>query len=78
MKMTMFLSDSMMNCILDQFIWERRITISKIAKETGISRTTLTNLKRNNEKGIQFQTLALLLQYLDCSFDDIFEVSNNV
>ncbi len=76
--MTMFRSDCKIKCNLRQFLWERELTITKVAKETGISRATLTSLKRNHAKGIQFQTLCTLLQYLDCTFDDIFEVVNNV
>ncbi len=76
--MTTRRSELAIKCKLHQFMWERGITISKVSEETGISRTTLTALQHNRAKGIQFQTLHLLLQYLECSFDDIFEVQFDV
>ena len=36
---------------------ERRLTISKAAQDTGISRTTLTALTSRSARGIQFDTL---------------------
>lgn len=43
---------------------ERGLKITKVAKETGISRTTLTALSNNYGQGIQFDTLNTLCMYL--------------
>ena len=43
---------------------ERRLTISKVSRDTGISRTTLTALAGRSARGIQFDTLNALCQYL--------------
>lgn len=43
---------------------EREIKISDLAKQTGISRTTLTALYYNQSKGIQWETLDTLCNYL--------------
>lgn len=52
---------------------DRLITASKVADDTGISRTTLTALKRRNSKGIQFETLNTLCGYLNCEIGENLE-----
>jgi len=52
---------------------ERLLKISKIADDTGISRTTLTNLYYRRLNGISFEVLGKLCRYLDCSVSDILE-----
>jgi len=52
---------------------ERLIKISAISKQTGISRTTLTNLYYRRSTYISFDVLNKLCGFLDCSVDDIFE-----
>lgn len=52
---------------------ERLLKISKISEETGISRTTLTNLYYRKSKYITFETLDKLCNYLACSIEDIIE-----
>ena len=52
---------------------ERLIKISKIADETGISRTTLTNLYYRRSTQISFDVLDKLCKYLQCSIGDILE-----
>ena len=49
------------------------LNITKISKETGLSRTTLTNIYHRRAEGIQFKTLNTLCNYLDCTPNDIFE-----
>lgn len=51
---------------------ERRLTISKAAQDTGISRTTLTALTSRSARGIQFDTLNRLCQYLKVTPDALF------
>lgn len=52
---------------------ERNLKISKVAKDTGISRTTLTALAQNTSQGIQFETLNVLCGYLGITPDLFFE-----
>ena len=57
---------------LNVLLAERKLTISKVSKDTGISRTTLTSLCSNFAKGIQFDTLNSLIKYFKIKFDDVF------
>lgn len=51
---------------------ERNLKISKVSKDTGISRTTLTSLSSNNSQGIQFDTFNKLCSYLKVNANDLF------
>ena len=57
---------------LSVLLAERRLTISKVAQDTGISRTTLTALAGRSARGIQFDTLNRLCQYLKVTPDALF------
>lgn len=52
---------------------ERNIKISRVSNDTGISRTTLTALAQNTPKGVQFETIDVLCQYLGIKISDFFE-----
>ena len=57
---------------LDEILKEKNISINKLSSETGISRKALTSLVNNDSKGIQFNTLEKLINYLDISIQDFF------
>lgn len=63
----------MIICKLNTLLAERNLKITKIAKDTGISRTTLTSLANNYSQGIQFETLNTLCMYLNINPKDFFE-----
>ena len=50
----------------------RIIKISKVARDTGISRTTLTNIYYKRSTYITFAVLNKLCEYLECGVDDLF------
>ncbi|WPK12277.1 helix-turn-helix transcriptional regulator [Lysinibacillus louembei] len=50
---------------------ERRISITKLASEADISRTTLTNIYYERAKGITFETLDKLCIHLECTPNDL-------
>lgn len=52
---------------------KRLLKISKISKDTGISRTTLTNLYYRRSSYISFEVLDKLCKYLNCSVGELFE-----
>lgn len=63
--------------MLENRLWilmaERQTKISAISDDTGISRTTLTNLKYHRASRIDFKTLDILCQYLRITPGDFFE-----
>lgn len=65
----------MITCNLGKILKRRNIKISKIAKETGISRTTITALIKGHSNGIKFETLSILCEYLDIPVAAIMETT---
>lgn len=57
---------------LSVLLAQRRLTITRAAQDTGLSRTTLTALCAATAKGIQFDTLDTLCQYLKIAPGDFF------
>lgn len=57
---------------LSVLLAERRLTLSRVSQDTRISRTTLTALAGRSAKGIQFDTLNTLCQYLKVTPDALF------
>ena len=51
---------------------ERNLKITMVSTETGISRTTLTSLVKNNAQGIQLATINNLCQYLQVTPKELF------
>lgn len=61
----------MIRCNLSVLLAERNLKITKVAKDTKISRTTLSSIAFNYGKGIQFDTLNTLCNYLKVTPNDI-------
>ena len=51
---------------------ENNLRVSKVANDTGISRTTLTALSENHSKGIQLDTMNKLCKYLKILPSELF------
>lgn len=57
---------------LSVLLAQRRLTITRVSQDTRISRTTLTALCGGSAKGVQFETLNALCQYLKVAPGDLF------
>lgn len=62
----------MVYCNLAVLLAERRLKISALSADTGISRTTLTALCQNAGKGVQLDTINSLCMYLNVSVGELF------
>lgn len=62
----------MIICNLKVKLAENNLKISKVFNDTGISRSTLTSLAENQTKGIQFNTLNTLCNYLKITPGELF------
>ncbi len=61
-----------------RLLGERLLKISKVSDETGISRTTLTNIYYRRCNAISFDVLDKLCKYLNCNIEDIIEYTEEV
>jgi putative transcriptional regulator len=66
----------MMEIRIEQLLEQRRRTFYWLAKETGISHTTLWRLKKGKALGINFDTLEKLCAALECQPGDVLSLNN--
>lgn len=57
---------------LQMLLAQRRLKITQVAQDTGISRTTLTSLYYQHAQGLQLDTINKLCQYLNVTPGDLF------
>lgn len=62
-----------MNNNLSMILGAKLLTITKVHKETGLSRSTLTALYYKRSKRVQLDTLQKLCDYLDVSLSELIE-----
>ena len=65
---------AMIRIQIDQLLKERRRSFYWLAKETGVSHTTLWRLKKDKAQGITFNTLEKICQKLKCQPGDVLKV----
>lgn len=53
-----------------------KIKIAGLSRLTGVSRTTLTSLYYNRERGISYDIIMRLIEGLKCSLDELFVITN--
>lgn len=58
---------------LDVMMAMRKVSSKELAKAVGISEANLSLLKRGKVKGVRFDTLASICEYLACQPGDILE-----
>lgn len=56
----------------------RRLKISAVSRDTGISRTTLTKLYYGSGEGIYYDVLEKLCNYLECDVGDFFSMEEQL
>src|ERR1700752_5321913 len=61
---------------IDGLLEKRGRSFYWLAKETGISHTTLWRLKKGKALGINFETLAKMCQALECQPGDVLSLPN--
>ncbi|ABS23193.1 helix-turn-helix domain-containing protein [Bacillus cytotoxicus] len=61
----------MIVCGFKKILKDKRLSITKVSKDTGLSRVTLTALANGTSKGIRFDTLNKLTQYLNVNVDEL-------
>lgn len=62
---------------LDVVMAQRKIRSKDLALAIGITEANLSLLKRGKVKGVRFETLAAICQYLQCQPGDILEFSED-
>ena len=58
---------------LDRVMADRKISLTQLAREVGISNVNLSNIKTGKISAIRFSTLEAICRVLDCQPGDILE-----
>ncbi|MDR9435521.1 MAG: helix-turn-helix transcriptional regulator [Thiohalophilus sp.] len=66
----------MVKCHLSKIMGEKKLKISDVARDTGISRGTITRLYQETAQRIEIGVLNKLCRYLDCQVGDLFEITD--
>lgn len=66
----------MINIRIDELLEKRGRSFYWLAKETGISHTTLWRLKKGKALGINFETLEKMCEALECQPGDVLSHMN--
>lgn len=53
---------------------KRKLKMSDVVRETRLSKNTIRALYYESAKGVQFQTLEAICDYLQCDVGDIFQL----
>ena len=62
---------------LDKLLANKKRSFYWLAKETGVSHTTLWRLKKGKAVGINFETLEKICRALKCQPGDVLFLTNN-
>lgn len=63
------------NCLLDDLLAARGMTLTALAEQVGLSVVNLSVLKNNRAKAVRFSTLTAICEALDCTVGDLFEIA---
>lgn len=61
-------------CHLDRLLAERRMTLTQLAQEVGVTVVNLSVLKNGRARAVRFSTLTALCEVLGCQPGDLFTV----
>ena len=60
-------------CNLSRILGEKKMKMSDLAKQSGVSKTTILSLYHEKAKGITFEVLEKIGTALDCEVSDLLE-----
>lgn len=62
---------------LDKYLYENNYTKADFSKNSGIPYTTICGWYAKNIKNMQKETIDKLLEYFNCSYEDLFSDNDN-
>lgn len=60
---------------LDKILFEKKIKVAQLSKETGISANTLYSWKNNHTTKIRLDYLEIICKTLDCEIKDLLIIN---
>ena len=66
----------MIKCHLARLMGEQKMRIADVARETGLSRNTITLLYRETAQKVDLEAIEKLCLLFDCQIGDLLELSH--
>ena len=63
-------------CRLNILLAERRLSVAEVHKQTGLSRTLLYLMQRDELQRIDLESLAAICDFLECDISDILALED--
>ena len=60
-------------CNLSRILGEKKMKMSELAKQSGVSKTTILSLYHEGAKGVTFEVLSKIGTALNCELSDLLE-----
>jgi len=67
------LEQSVIKCHLARLMGEHKMRIADVARETGLSRNTITLLYRETAQKVDLEALDKLCEFFNCNLEDLIE-----
>lgn len=67
----------MIRCHLARMMGEHKMRIADVARETGLSRATVTLLYKETAQKVNLDTIEQICRLFDCSVGDLLELAPN-
>lgn len=67
----------MIRCHLNRLMGERRLKVADVVRDTGLPRSTVTALWKDNATRIELPVLSILCHYFNCHIGELLEFSSN-
>ena len=72
-KSNMFGDSTMIRCHLARMMGEHKMRIADVARETGLSRATLTLLYKETAQKVDLEVIDKLCAFFDCEIGELLE-----
>ena len=67
--------DHRIHCRLDELLFDRGMTLTRLSELVGVSLVNLSVLKNNRAKAIRYSTLTAICDVLSCDVGELFSVA---
>ncbi|WP_350307187.1 helix-turn-helix domain-containing protein [Photorhabdus viridis] len=67
----------MIRCYLNRLMGERRLKVADVVRDTGLPRSTITALWKDNATRIELPVLSILYRYFNCAVSELLEFSSD-
>ena len=68
----------MIRCHISRMMGERKFKIVDVARQTGLSRNTITLLYHETAKRVDFEAMERLCKLFNCGVGELFEIFEEV